>query len=298
MPRDVRIALAYMRREALKAINLSDLARLCSVSERTLHRHFVAFIGEPPLEHFRRTRLAAAREALLTPATEHATVAEIATRFGFAHLGRFSMEYQRHFNEAPSATLARGRVAVLAERRQRGSLPCPARRRDVAVVAVVRFRVDVGSVGLLDFADALVQQLAAGLSQSHSFAVHHVRVAPGEREARALGVRYCLTGQVTRLPNGTVRVVAHLRDLLEDNRHLWGDAHDGSFDDLASLERRVVDAVVSGVQPGIESAEIERARDKPASDLRSGDLVEPPRVRRRLFCLGHAARAAGSSWVW
>ncbi len=25
--------------------------------------------------------------------------------------------------------------------------------------------------------------------------------------------------------------------------------------------------------------------------------TEPPRVRRRLFCLGHAARAAGSSWV-
>jgi transcriptional regulator with XRE-family HTH domain len=26
-------------------------------------------------------------------------------------------------------------------------------------------------------------------------------------------------------------------------------------------------------------------------------VFEPPRVCRRLFCLGHAARAAGSSWV-
>jgi len=26
-------------------------------------------------------------------------------------------------------------------------------------------------------------------------------------------------------------------------------------------------------------------------------MLEPPRVRWRLFCLGHAARAAGSNWV-
>jgi DNA replication protein DnaC len=31
--------------------------------------------------------------------------------------------------------------------------------------------------------------------------------------------------------------------------------------------------------------------------ITSNQPFEPPRVCRRLFCLGHAARAAGSSWV-
>lgn len=33
------------------------------------------------------------------------------------------------------------------------------------------------------------------------------------------------------------------------------------------------------------------------SSMTSWRKREPPRVRRRLFCLGHAARAAGSNWV-
>ena len=36
------------------------------------------------------------------------TVKEVATRWGFSHLGRFSRDYQRRFGEAPSETLSRG----------------------------------------------------------------------------------------------------------------------------------------------------------------------------------------------
>jgi AraC-like DNA-binding protein len=38
-------------------------------------------------------------------------VAECALRWGFAHPGRFSIEYRRRFGESPSSTLARARAS-------------------------------------------------------------------------------------------------------------------------------------------------------------------------------------------
>jgi AraC-like DNA-binding protein len=85
-PRDVRIALAYLRRALALRMTMPELAQLCGVPERTLHRHFVAFVGRPPLEHLRRMRLSAVRDALLAP-DGGATVTRVATGFGFLHLG-------------------------------------------------------------------------------------------------------------------------------------------------------------------------------------------------------------------
>lgn len=288
VPRDVRDALAYMRRALTQRITMPELAQLSGVPKRTLHRHFVAFVGAAPLEHFRRMRLAASREALLAPTGDAATVTDIATRFGFAHLGRFAADYRRRFAEAPSATLARGQMAMeqaragaMADRasagvyegQAEGYLSYPARRRDVGAIAVIRFRLDPGSYGLLNFAESLAEQLASELSRAHGFAVRPVRVAPGEDEARARGLRYCLAGQVMRAPDGKVQVVAQLRDLSDGDRHVWGDAYHGTVDDLVGLLGQTVDAVVAAVRPGIEATEIECARRRPRSDLRASDLV-------------------------
>ena len=49
-------------------------------------------------------RLEAAQRALLK-AKRHETVAEIAQRFGFSHLGRFSAQYRRLYGQLPSQTL-------------------------------------------------------------------------------------------------------------------------------------------------------------------------------------------------
>jgi AraC-like DNA-binding protein len=85
--------------------------RVSGVPERTLHRHFLDFLGLSPLAHLRQLRLAAAREALLDPGGS-ASVTEVTARFGFVHLGRFSSDYRRRFGEPPTATLARGRAAA------------------------------------------------------------------------------------------------------------------------------------------------------------------------------------------
>jgi len=51
------------------------------------------------------SRLSRARRALLSADCKLVTVTEIATCFGFAELGRFSVEYRKVFGESPSQTL-------------------------------------------------------------------------------------------------------------------------------------------------------------------------------------------------
>jgi transcriptional regulator GlxA family with amidase domain len=52
-------------------------------------------------------RLSSARRALLSADGTIAKVTEIAMSFGFAELGRFSVEYKKAFGESPSQTLYR-----------------------------------------------------------------------------------------------------------------------------------------------------------------------------------------------
>src|SRR5262245_19533067 len=114
-PRDVKKAIDYMRRNLHRRMAMADLVTAGQVAERTLRKHFRAFVGLSPLGYWRRLRLAMVREEFLKGASG-ASVTEVATLYGFSHLGRFSSQYRRCFGEAPSATLGRGRA--LAEAKQ------------------------------------------------------------------------------------------------------------------------------------------------------------------------------------
>jgi adenylate cyclase len=288
IPRDVKRAVAHLRACLDSPITSAELARRCAVPERTLRKHFLAFLGHPPLAHLRRLRLAAARAALLDPAAD-ATVTTVAARFHFAHLGRFSAEYRRRFGEPPSATLVRGRADAAETAPDRhpvragpadahgegGGLPSPAFRRRAPSLAVLPFRTDCGRPEERALAEALAEQLAAALSRMHGVAVRIARpaaVASGHT-ARELGARYCLTGRVARTPEGRLRVVARLLDLEAGGVHLWGDAYDGTTGDPFGLQDRVVAGVTGAVRPGIQEAEIERARRTPDRDLGARDLM-------------------------
>lgn len=74
------------------------------------------------------------------------------------------------------------------------------------------------------------------------------------------------------LPGGAVRVLTSLCDLAEGSRHLWGDAHDGTVEDLLGLQDRITDHVARAARQSIEAAEMEFARRRPAGDLRAHDL--------------------------
>lgn len=104
-PRDVRRASEYIREHATDPITLADLVRASGVAGRTLLQHFRDFYGVPPMRYLRNRRLQLVRDDLL--AQEAGQVSEIASRWGFAHLGRFAVEYRRRFGECPSVTRAR-----------------------------------------------------------------------------------------------------------------------------------------------------------------------------------------------
>jgi len=88
-------------------LHISALCRVIGVSERTLRKAFLRVRGIPPCRHLRMLRLSGARRALLSADVSLAKVTEIAMSFGFAELGRFSVEYKKAFGESPSQTLYR-----------------------------------------------------------------------------------------------------------------------------------------------------------------------------------------------
>ena len=96
---------------------VSDLCHVIGVSERTLRKAFHRVHGVPPCRHLRMLRLSNARRALLSGDGRLTKVTEIAMFFGFAELGRFSVEYKKAFGESPSQTLYR--------RPQTRALPVP-----------------------------------------------------------------------------------------------------------------------------------------------------------------------------
>jgi AraC-like DNA-binding protein len=112
-PEPVRADIVKAVIDAVRADPRGDhttagLARLVSVSERTLQLAFGRQVGAPPMTYLRRIRLEIAREQLLASRPEDGvSVLDIAERCGFGHAGRFAAAYRRRFGEPPSATLHR-----------------------------------------------------------------------------------------------------------------------------------------------------------------------------------------------
>jgi AraC-like DNA-binding protein len=107
-PRDVKRAIDYIEGNLDSAIGLPEIVAACGVPGRTLVKHFRDFRGTSPMRYLRTARYEKVRQAL-TRAEPEESVAEIAARWGFTHMGRFSVDYRRRFGEATSATLRRGR---------------------------------------------------------------------------------------------------------------------------------------------------------------------------------------------
>ncbi|MBD1589907.1 helix-turn-helix domain-containing protein [Pseudomonas typographi] len=83
------------------------LAQLAGVSLGRLQQGFRAFTGLSPTQWLRLRRLNMVRRDLLQAPRASTTVAEVAMRWAFWHLGRFAGSYRLLFGEWPSQTLAR-----------------------------------------------------------------------------------------------------------------------------------------------------------------------------------------------
>ncbi|KAF0866538.1 helix-turn-helix domain-containing protein [Pseudomonas sp. LD120] len=90
-----------------ETLNLLELSQVAGVSLRQLQSAFKAFTGMPPSQWLRLRRLNSAHRELLSRQPWQTTVAEVAMRWSFWHLGRFSSSYRALFKELPSQTLKR-----------------------------------------------------------------------------------------------------------------------------------------------------------------------------------------------
>lgn len=91
--------------ENLGSLELADRA---GVSVRHLQQSFLRYAGVPPTVWLRNRRLNGARLDLLAASRGELTVAEVAMRWSFWHLGRFSQSYHALFGEHPNVTRKRG----------------------------------------------------------------------------------------------------------------------------------------------------------------------------------------------
>lgn len=101
----VALAEDYLVNNLTSPVSRSKLAEIAGVSVRSLSRAFVQRHGLGPMRFLKERRLEAVRMELINARPENASVSDIALRYGFAELGKFSTFYRSVYNEKPSDTL-------------------------------------------------------------------------------------------------------------------------------------------------------------------------------------------------
>lgn len=91
-------ALRFIRDHAREGIGVSDVARACCVSRRTLENRFREKLKRTPGEEIRRARFEYVRRLLLDT---DKSIATIAYESGFASGASLSQMYQHYFGETP-----------------------------------------------------------------------------------------------------------------------------------------------------------------------------------------------------
>jgi len=99
----VRRAERYLHEQGETSVRVEDLCSAACTSLSRLERAFRETFGVSPRRYLTLRRLAAVRRELLRGGGS-VSVTEVATRWGFFHLGRFAQEYRTLFGERPSHT--------------------------------------------------------------------------------------------------------------------------------------------------------------------------------------------------
>lgn len=103
----LRAAVEFLHEHAAEPLTVSDVARAADLSVRALQESFQRTLDRTPMNYLREVRLRRVRNDLQRADPTGASVAQIAARWGFTHMGRFSGEYLRRFGEYPRHTLRR-----------------------------------------------------------------------------------------------------------------------------------------------------------------------------------------------
>ncbi|HET7879727.1 MAG TPA: winged helix-turn-helix domain-containing tetratricopeptide repeat protein [Acetobacteraceae bacterium] len=241
------------------------------VSKETLFD--AAWPGQSVEESNMTVQIAALRRALSVAPGGDRWI-ETMPRRGYRYVGPVVTTQEDMLEPAPeSATVPAAEAQRTGEGGQTLALP------DKPSIAVLPFENLSGDPGQDYFADAMAEEIITDLSHVPSIFVvarnstfTYKGSSPDvHRIARELGVRYVLQGSV-RKADGRVRITATLIDATT-GIHMWAGRFDGHLTDIFDLQDQVAARVVGTIEPRIRDAEVERARRKPATDLRAYDLV-------------------------
>lgn len=101
----VRRCERYMREHIDSTVTLLDLSEACGMRARSLINAFEAVTGLSPMDYLKRLRLNGVHRALSRARKARTRVIDVATAWGFWHMGHFATDYRAMFGEAPSRTL-------------------------------------------------------------------------------------------------------------------------------------------------------------------------------------------------
>jgi AraC-like DNA-binding protein len=108
-PVAVRDAMDIIEAGPHLPLTTSTLAKQSHVSVRTLQDGFQRHLGMSPMAYVRMIRLRRAHRDLRSADPAHSTVAAVAHRWGFTHLGRFAAAHKTMFGETPLQALRAAR---------------------------------------------------------------------------------------------------------------------------------------------------------------------------------------------
>jgi AraC-like DNA-binding protein len=104
----LRRAMAFIEEFAGHDIGAVDIAAGAHVTLRAVQHAFQRHLGTTPTAYLRQVRLDRARQELRAASPAHATVTEIASRWGFPSPSRFTAHYRAAYGELPRDTLRHG----------------------------------------------------------------------------------------------------------------------------------------------------------------------------------------------
>ena len=108
-PCAVRDAMDIIEAGPHLPLTTSTLAKQCHVSARTLQEGFRRHLGMSPMAYLRVVRLRRAHRDLRSADPAYSSVACIARRWGFTHLGRFATAHKTMFGQTPLQALRAAR---------------------------------------------------------------------------------------------------------------------------------------------------------------------------------------------
>jgi len=101
----VRACETYMHEHVDATLTLLDLSEVSGMRSRSLINAFEAITGFSPMDYLKRLRLSGVRRTLQRANKPRTRIIDVATDWGFWHMGHFTADYRAMFGETPSQTL-------------------------------------------------------------------------------------------------------------------------------------------------------------------------------------------------